>query len=336
MDTLYIRDGYKSKLDILETERAIKLLKDFFERELSNRLNLTRISAPLFVLSDSGLNDDLNGVERPVSFGVLEQGDKQCEIVHSLAKWKRSVLKRYPFSAGQGIYTDMDAIRRDETTDNIHSLYVDQWDWERIIAKSDRNIEFLKQIVKDIYRAFLQTQDMVNKEYGFLQDKLPPEITFVTSQQLLDMYPDKTVKERENIYVKEKKAVFIMQIGGKMSDGTMHDGRAPDYDDWQLNGDLMFYNPIMDSALEMSSMGIRVCEDTLLAQLSERGCLERLKFKFHDDLINRRLPYTIGGGIGQSRMCMFFLEKMHIGEVQASVWPPSVQKICKENNIELL
>ena len=333
---LYKPAGYKSFLDIRETEVAIKKTKDFFESELAKALNLTRVSAPLFVKPDTGLNDNLNGVERPVSFDVKGVGGDTVEVVHSLAKWKRMALKRYGFSLGEGLYTDMNAIRRDEDLDNLHSVYVDQWDWERIISKDERNIETLKDIVKKIYGVFKKTEDYLVTLYPKLQKFLPEEIFFITTQELEDMYPDKTPKERETALAREKKAYFVMQIGDILKSGQKHDGRAPDYDDWGLNGDIVFYYPVLDQAFEVSSMGIRVDEDSLVAQLKKAGCEDRKNYKFHKDLINKELPYTIGGGIGQSRICMFLLGKAHIGEVQASIWPNDMIEECTENNIQLL
>ena len=336
MNMLYKPAGYKSFLDIRETEVAIKKTKDFFESELAKALNLTRVSAPLFVKPDTGLNDNLNGVERPVSFDVKGVGGDTVEVVHSLAKWKRMALKRYGFSLGEGLYTDMNAIRRDEDLDNLHSVYVDQWDWERIISKDERNIETLKDIVKKIYGVFKKTEDYLVTLYPKLQKFLPEEIFFITTQELEDMYPDKTPKERETALAREKKAYFVMQIGDILKSGQKHDGRAPDYDDWGLNGDIVFYYPVLDQAFEVSSMGIRVDEDSLVAQLKKAGCEDRKNYKFHKDLINKELPYTIGGGIGQSRICMFLLGKAHIGEVQASIWPNDMIEECTENNIQLL
>ena len=317
MSQLIIPENYHSDLDIRETEIAIKYVKDYFERELANQLNLTRVSAPLFVEPESGLNDTLNGVERPVSFGVKEQNDKPMEIVHSLAKWKRLALKRYGFHHGEGLYTDMSAIRRDEDTDNLHSIYVDQWDWEKIISKGERNLHTLKTIVRRVYDALRYTEKYMSEKYGYIRPILPDEIKFVTTQELEDRYPDLTPKERENKAAKEYGALFLMQIGGDLASGEPHDGRAPDYDDWKLNGDILVYYPVLDQALELSSMGIRVDEDSLLKQLQIRGCLERAELPFQKALINGELPYTVGGGIGQSRICMFFLRKAHIGEVQA-------------------
>ncbi len=313
-------EGYSPVMNIRETEIAIKSVKDFFERELAKQLNLTRVSAPLFVRPESGLNDNLNGVERPVSFGVKELDDAPMEIVHSLAKWKRLALKRYGFHSGEGLYTDMNAIRRDEEMDNIHSVYVDQWDWERIINKEQRNFHTLKSHVELVYEALRNAELNVAQRYNYVQPILPTEIFFITSQELLDMYPDCTPKEREYNIAKLKGAVFISQIGDVLSNGEKHDGRAPDYDDWSLNGDIIVYYPVLDIALELSSMGIRVDEDALAAQLKKAGCEDRAELSFQKALLNCELPYTIGGGIGQSRICMFLLRKAHIGEVQASVW----------------
>lgn len=336
MSQLMIPKGYVTDLGIRETEIAIKYVKDYFERELANQLNLTRVSAPLFVEPQSGLNDTLNGVERPVSFGVKEQNDKPFEIVHSLAKWKRLALKRYGFLPGEGLYTDMSAIRRDEDTDNIHSVYVDQWDWEKIITKGERNIPTLKNIVRRVYDALRYTEKFLAEKYGYIHPILPDEICFMTTQQLEDMYPDKTPKERELLITREKGAVFLMKIGGNLDSGKPHDGRAPDYDDWKLNGDILVYYPVLDIALELSSMGIRVDEETLLRQLEIRGCMDRAQLPFQRALLNGELPYTVGGGIGQSRICMFFLRKAHIGEVQASVWPEDMIEMCAAAGIHIL
>ena len=326
---------YSPLLDIRHTEVAIKKVKDFFERDLAVQLNLTRVSAPLFVKVGTGLNDTLNGVERPVSFDVLETGE-YVEIVHSLAKWKRNALAYYGFENGEGLYTDMYAIRRDEEADNTHSIYVDQWDWEKIISKEERNIETLKKTVCCVYNALKHTENYIANEYDFVHKFLPEDIFFITTQELEDMYPDKTPKERENLIAKEKKAVFIMQIGGVLKSGEIHDGRAPDYDDWSLNGDIIVYYPVLDMALELSSMGIRVDEETLLKQLEIRNCTERKELPFQKALLEGKLPYTVGGGIGQSRMCMFFLRKAHIGEVQSSVWPEEMKEDCIKNGIRLL
>lgn len=336
MNQLIIPENYCSKLNIRETEVAIKYVKDFFERELANQLNLTRVSAPLFVVPESGLNDTLNGVERPVSFGIKEQGDREAEIVHSLAKWKRYALKRYGFKHGEGLYTDMNAIRRDEDTDNIHSIFVDQWDWEKIIYKDERNFNTLKSTVKKVYKALRNTEKYMSEKYGFINLILPEEIFFMTSQELEDMYPDLTPKEREYNITKLKGAVFVMQIGGELASGEIHDGRAPDYDDWSLNGDILVYYPILDIALELSSMGIRVDEEALKKQLEIRGASDRAKLPFQKALLNGELPYTIGGGIGQSRICMLFLRKAHIGEVQTSLWPDEMTTECEKNQIHLL
>lgn len=336
MKNLIIPDGYQPAINIRETEVAIKDVKDFFERELAKELNLTRVSAPLFVKPESGLNDNLNGVERPVSFGVKEQNDANVEIVHSLAKWKRLALKRYGFSVGEGLYTDMNAIRRDEDTDNIHSIFVDQWDWEKIITKEDRTIETLQTIVKNVYNALKATETFICNKYTYVNPIMPEEIFFITTQELEDMYPDSTPKEREYNIAKLKGAVFIMQIGGTLNSGERHDGRAPDYDDWSLNGDIILYYSVLDIALELSSMGIRVDEETLLKQLEISGCMDRAELPFQKALLNGELPYTIGGGIGQSRICMFFLRKAHIGEVQASIWPDDISEYAMNNGIALL
>ena len=335
MDSSFVPSGYSSLLDVRQTEVAIKKVKDFFERDLAIQLNLTRVSAPLFVRSDSGLNDTLNGVERPVAFDMKDY-DGEVEIVQSLAKWKRQALCAYGFEPGEGLYTDMNAIRRDEDTDNIHSVFVDQWDWEKIITADDRNADTLKTAVRAIYSSLRHTERYIAEEYDFVGKFLPDDISFVTTQELEDMYPDLTPKERENEIARQKGAVFIMQIGGKLRSGDIHDGRAPDYDDWSLNGDIVVYYPLLDMAFELSSMGIRVDAEALMRQLEERGCPERASLPFQKALLNNELPLTMGGGIGQSRMCMFFLRKAHVGEVQASVWPESTVKMCGENGIHLL
>ena len=334
MSKVMIPKGYRSFLNFRQTELAIKKVKDFFERDLSVQLNLLRVSAPLFVSPESGLNDNLNGVERTVRFDLL--CGQEVEIVQSLAKWKRYALQMYDFQPGEGLYTDMNAIRRDEETDNIHSVYVDQWDWEKIITKEQRTMKTLKDAVNCIYQALHHTENYIVNEYSFIGKLLPEEITFITAQELEDRYPDKTAKEREYLAAKEYGAIFLSQIGGKLKSGKPHDGRAPDYDDWTLNGDIIVYYPILDIALELSSMGVRVDEDALRAQLKERGCTEREKLAFHKALLNGELPYTIGGGIGQSRLCMFFLRKAHIGEVQSSYWTPEEIKVCEENGVYLL
>ncbi|MCR4840804.1 MAG: aspartate--ammonia ligase [Lachnospiraceae bacterium] len=334
--SIIIPEGYKSSLDVKETQVAIKRVKDFFQRELITQLNLTRVSAPLFVDKNSGLNDNLNGVERPVGFDILEQKGSEMEIVQSLAKWKRLALKKYGFKPGEGLYTDMNAIRRDEDTDNIHSVYVDQWDWEKVINKEDRNTDTLKDTVKSVYEALRVTEKYMANKYNYVDCFLPEEITFVSSEELEDKYPDKTPKEREYIAAKENGAVFIMKIGDKLKSGEPHDGRAPDYDDWQLNGDIIVYYPVLDIALELSSMGIRVSEQSLAEQLEKAGCPERAELPFQKALLNGELPYTIGGGIGQSRICMFFLRKAHLGEVQASAWKAEDLAYAKERGVEFL
>ncbi len=334
--TLILPDRYSPVLDLMETQLAIKELKDHFERILAATLRLTRVSAPLFVLPETGLNDDLSGTERPVSFGIGEDNDRPCQVVQSLAKWKRAALADYGFAAGTGLYTDMNAIRRDEETDNLHSLYVDQWDWEKVIGREDRSEEYLKETVRCIYRAFVSAQGHINALFPKLHSKLPNEIAFISSQELLDLYPDKTPKERENAFLREHGAACITQIGWPLSDGKPHDGRAPDYDDWDLNADILFYNEILDCAYEISSMGIRVDERSMPLQLKAAGCMERMERTYHKDLMAGRLPLTIGGGIGQSRLCMFYLEKAHIGEVQASVWPEQEKTACREHGIRLL
>ena len=326
---------YTPKLTLIQTERALKEIKTIFEKELSEALNLTRISAPLFVSRESGLNDDLNGVERPVSFDVKATGEV-AEVVHSLAKWKRYALAKYRFGVRFGLYTDMNAIRRDEDLDNLHSIYVDQWDWEAVIRRDDRTIEFLQATVKKIYAALQATAHAICTEYPALDNYLSDEIGFVTTQRLEDMYPDLTPKQRETAYVREHGSTFVMQIGGKLRSGKKHDGRAPDYDDWSLNGDIILYYPVLDCAFEVSSMGIRVDEKSLVSQLKEENCLGRLEYPFHKALEAGELPLTMGGGIGQSRLCMFLLNKMHIGEVQVSLWDEKTQKYCEENNIPLM
>jgi len=331
-----IPSDYSSPLDIRETEKAIKTIKDYFEHDLANQLNLTRVSAPLFVRPQSGMNDNLNGTERPVAFDVRSMDGEVVEVVHSLAKWKRVALKRYGFSVGEGLYTDMNAIRRDEEADNLHSIYVDQWDWEVIIAKEDRNEETLKSTVRKIYQTLKDTESLVNQCYPMILKTLPTDIFFITSQELEDRYPKLSPKDREDAICKEKKAVFIMKIGGLLNSGIKHDGRAPDYDDWTLNGDIIVWFNTLERAFELSSMGIRVDETALDKQLSEAGMNNRRTLLFHLDLLNGNLPYTIGGGIGQSRLCMFFLQKAHIGEVQASVWSDEMITICGKANINLL
>ena len=326
---------YQSKLSLLETEAAIKLVKDTFETFLSGELFLTRVSAPLFVLKSQGLNDNLNGVERPVAFDILETGEI-VEVVQSLAKWKRYALGMYGFEPGKGLYTDMNAIRRDEICDALHSIYVDQWDWERVIQAEDRTVDFLQGIVKKIYTSILDTANRVRLLYPVLESSLPEEITFVTSQELEDEYPALSPDQREFETVKKFGAIFVMQIGAKMKSGIKHGSRAPDYDDWLLNGDIVVYNPVLDCGFELSSMGIRVDKTSLLSQLRTENLEDRLSLPFHKMLIEGKLPLTIGGGIGQSRLCMLLLNKAHIGEVHASVWPEQMREDCLNNNIVLL
>ena len=332
---LIIPKNYNPVLDLRDTEIAIKLVKDFFETELARALNLTRVSAPIMVTPQSGLNDNLNGVERPVSFDILETGET-AEIVHSLAKWKRQALKTYGFRPGEGLYTDMNAIRRDEVTDNIHSIFVDQWDWERIITPEERNEATLRDIVKKIYLTLRKTEGFVCAHYPHIKPELPDRIAFVSTQELEDRYPGLTPKQREYEAVREHGAVFLMGVGGALRSGKIHDGRAPDYDDWSLNGDILLYDPLLDISLEVSSMGIRVDPEALRRQLAVRGCEERAELPFQKALLNGELPLTIGGGIGQSRMCVYLLRKAHVGEVQASLWPEDVVEACRAANIQLL
>ena len=336
MKNLQIPNGYKSSLTLKETQKAIKLIKDTFQVTLSDALNLDRITAPIIVTSDSGINDDLNGVERKVTFDIKEIDNCSCEVVQSLAKWKRMALYRYGYEAGKGIYTDMNAIRRDDDLDNIHSVFVDQWDWERIITKEERNVEFLKEIVRRIVRAIAFTCDRVKYRFPQVNTRISDNVYFITTQELEDMYPDMTGKERENEITKQFKTVFIMQIGNVLKSGKKHDGRAPDYDDWTLNGDLLIWNDVLDSALEISSMGIRVDDKALNNQLKITNHEDRKKFKYHSMILNNELPLTIGGGIGQSRLCMLLLQKAHIGEVQVSVWSNEMIDECNKNGIILL
>ena len=336
MEKFIIPKDYHSELNLHDTQIAIKTVKDFFQNLLSQRLNLSRVSAPLFVDPDSGLNDNLNGVERPVTFDIKEQNGREAEVVQSLAKWKRYALKKYGFSYGEGLYTDMVAIRRDEDTDNIHSIFVDQWDWEKIIKKDERTIATLMDTVKVVYKCLRKTEKYMAIQYDYIEEILPHDIFFVTTQELADMFPDNTPKEREYYIAKAKGAVCIMKIGDVLENGERHDGRAPDYDDWDLNGDIIVYYPVLDIALELSSMGIRVDKKALLSQLKKAGCEERKDLPFQKAIINEELPYTIGGGIGQSRICMFFLRKAHIGEVQSSLWPEDMIAQCEENGIQLL
>ena len=336
MEKFIIPKDYHSELNLHDTQIAIKTVKDFFQNLLSQRLNLSRVSAPLFVDPDSGLNDNLNGVERPVTFDIKEQNGREAEVVQSLAKWKRYALKKYGFSYGEGLYTDMNAIRRDEITDNIHSIFVDQWDWEKIIKKDERTIATLMDTVKIVYKCLRKTEKYMAIQYDYIEEILPHDIFFVTTQELADMFPDNTPKEREYYIAKAKGAVCIMKIGDVLENGERHDGRAPDYDDWSLNADIVVYYPVLDIALELSSMGIRVDKKALLSQLKKAGCEERKDLPFQKAIINEELPYTIGGGIGQSRICMFFLRKAHIGEVQSSLWPENMIAQCEENGVQLL
>lgn len=336
MERLIIPKDYESELNLHDTQIAIKTVKDFFQGLLAQRLHLTRVSAPLFVDPATGLNDNLNGYERPVSFGIKEQNEKCAEVVHSLAKWKRYALKKYGFALEEGIYTDMNAIRRDEDTDNIHSIFVDQWDWEKVIRKEDRNLEYLKDTVRTVYKCLRKTEQYMAIQYDFIDLILPKDIFFITTQELEDMFPDNTPKEREYYIAKAKGAVCIMQIGDELESGERHDGRAPDYDDWSLNADIIVYYPVLDIALELSSMGIRVDRKALLEQLEKSGCTDRMELPFQKSVIKEELPYTIGGGIGQSRICMFFLRKAHIGEVQSSIWPEDIVEQCEINGIKLL
>ncbi len=335
MGKLIIPQGYKPALDLHDTQVAIKTVKDFFQTQLTQRLNLLRVSAPLIVDPDSGLNDNLNGVERPVSFDIKESGE-MAEVVHSLAKWKRYALGKYGFTYGEGLYTDMNAIRRDEETDNIHSIFVDQWDWEKIIAREERTIDTLKSVVRNVYSALCKTEKYMSIQYDYIEESLPKDIFFIGTDELLAMYPDKTAKEREYLITKEHGAVCLMKIGDKLANGEPHDGRAPDYDDWELNADILVYYPVLDIALELSSMGIRVDEKSLASQLKKAGCEERADLPFQKAILNGELPLTVGGGIGQSRICMFFLRKAHIGEVQSSIWPEDEAAACAKAGIVLL
>ena len=336
MSKLCTPKNYKSELNLYETQVAIKTVKDFFQSLLAERLHLLRVSAPLFVDPSSGLNDNLNGVERPVTFDIKYQDGRDAEIVHSLAKWKRYALKKYGFKPGEGLYTDMNAIRRDEEADNIHSIYVDQWDWEKIITKEERTIDTLKKVVKTVYKVLRKTEKYMSIHYDYIEEILPHDIFFITTKELEEMFPDYTPKEREYYITKAKGAVCIMQIGDVLENGEPHDGRAPDYDDWALNADIIVYYPVLDIALELSSMGIRVDKEALLSQLEKAGCPERAELPFQKSIINEVLPYTFGGGIGQSRICMFLLRKAHIGEVQCSLWPEETMKEAEEYGLQLL
>ena len=345
MSYLFKPKDYKPILNLQQTELGITKIKDFFQTNLSAELRLRRVTAPLFVLRGTGINDDLNGTERAVNFPIMDMGDMRAEVVHSLAKWKRMTLGDYEVEDGYGIYTDMNAIRADEELGNIHSLYVDQWDWERVMTAEERNIEFLKKIVNQIYATFLRTEYLVSESFPEIKPCLPPEITFIHAEDLLLMNPDKTPKERETEFTKKHKAVFIMGIGGLLSNGEKHDGRAPDYDDWStiaenglpgLNGDIILWNPVLEIAFEISSMGIRVDKEALLRQLEIENKQDRLEMYFHKRLVDGNLPLSIGGGIGQSRLCMFFLRKAHIGEIQASIWPEDMIAECKAHDIHII
>ncbi|MBM6990895.1 MAG: aspartate--ammonia ligase [Mobilibacterium timonense] len=336
MSKVIIPEGYQPILDQRETQRAIKKVKDYFQQELAYGLQLRRVTAPLFVFPESGLNDTLNGYERRVEFTIKDMNEAKVEVVQSLAKWKRMALGKYGVEPGKGIYTDMNAIRRDEEMDNLHSVYVDQWDWEKVITKEQRTEEYLEETVRTIYNAIKNLSDYVNRLYRDIQNEIPNEITFITSQELEDAYPDKTPKERESIVAEKYGAVFIKKIGGVLASGEKHDGRAPDYDDWELNGDIILWNDILQEAFEISSMGIRVDAEAMKRQLEIDGKLDRLEMPFHKGVIDGTIPLSIGGGIGQSRLCMYFLRKAHIGEVQVSVWPEDMIKECAENNIFLL
>lgn len=345
MPKLFIPKGYKPLLDLRETEMGIHYIKDFFQQNLSAELRLRRVTAPLFVLQGTGLNDDLNGVERPVSFPIRDLGDRRAEVVHSLAKWKRVTLADYKIGCGYGIYTDMNAIRSDEELDNVHSLYVDQWDWEMVMDPADRDLDFLKQVVTRIYGAMRRTEYIVCEHYPQITPQLPDEIRFVHAEDLAEQYPDLSPKEREDAVTRQYGAVFIIGIGGALKNGEPHDGRAPDYDDWStptpggrhgLNGDILVWNEVLGRSFELSSMGIRVDKEALLRQLEIRGAQDRAGLYFHRRLLGGELPQSIGGGIGQSRLCMFYLRKAHIGEIQASIWPDEMRRRCAEASIPLI
>jgi len=345
MSKLFLPKSYVPLLNLQQTEKAIKLLKDFVESNLSAELRLKRVTAPLFVLKGTGLNDDLNGVERAVTFPIKDMDEARAEIVHSLAKWKRMMLAEYRIATGYGLYTDMNAIRADEELDNLHSLYVDQWDWELSMAKENRSLDYLKQMVIKIFHVLKRTEYFIYENYPELEPILPDDITFVHSEELLAMYPDKTPKEREHLITQKHGIVFIIGIGGRLANGEPHDGRAPDYDDWTtptvngycgLNGDLLLWNPVLECSVEISSMGVRVDREAMLRQLAIRHTEDRQNLMFHQKLLNGELPQSIGGGIGQSRLCMYYLRKAHIGETQASIWPQEMIGQCRENNIILV
>ena len=335
MSKVFLPEGYTMPLSVYEMQRAIEFIKSNFQVNLSNALNLRRVSAPLYVDENSGLNDNLSGKERPVTFDIPDVG-VNAQVVHSLAKWKRLALKRYGFHPGKGLFTDMNAIRRDEEVDNIHSIYVDQWDWEKIITEEDRTVDYLKRTVRDIVGAICETAEALNVAFPSLKTKLKREVTFVTSQELEDRWPELTGKEREHAICRECGTVFLMQIGRKLKSGQPHDGRAPDYNDWDLNGDILFWNPILQQSFEMSSMGIRVNPESLDRQLTEAGCDERRKLPFHQMLLNNQLPLTMGGGIGQSRLCMLMIGTCHIGEVQSSLWDEATRTACEDAGVLLL
>ena len=333
---LIIPENYDPVLDLRQTQEAIKYIRDTFQKEIGRALQLSRISAPLFVPKSSGLNDNLNGVETPVSFIIPQMPHEEIEVVHSLAKWKRMALKKYGFKMHEGLYTNMNAIRKDEEVDNLHSYYVDQWDWEKIISKEERNEETLKRHVLKIFKVIKHMEHEVWYKYPHAVNRLPDKIHFFTSQELEDRYPDLTPTERETAMCKEYGCIFVMGVGKKLKSGIKHDGRAPDYDDWDLNGDILFWFEPLKCALEISSMGIRVDEDSLVKQLETENCLDRLQLPYHQQIMNKELPYTIGGGIGQSRLCMLLLKKAHVGEVQASIWPQEMIDECSKHNINLL
>jgi len=333
---LIIPENYDPVLDIRQTQQAIKFIRDTFQKEFGKEMNLERVSAPLFVPKSSGLNDNLSGVERPVSFDIKSIKSENVEVVQSLAKWKRLALWEYGFKAGEGLYTNMNAIRRDEDLDNLHSCYVDQWDWEKVIEKSERNDQMLEDTVRTIFKVIKHMEHQVWYKYPDAVKHLPDDIYFIYSEELLSLYPDKTPKERENLIAKEKGCVFIKRIGAKLSNGEPHDKRAPDYDDWELNGDILFWFDWLDCALEISSMGIRVDEESLAKQLKISGCEDRSKLPYHSKLLKGELPYTIGGGIGQSRLCMLLLNRAHVGEVQSSIWPKEMIETCEKSKIRLL
>ena len=335
MSKVYIPQDYHTPLSVYEMQRAIEFIKSNFQVNLSNALNLRRVSAPLFVDENSGLNDNLNGVERPVSFDIPDVGTN-AQVVHSLAKWKRLALKRYDFKVGKGLFTDMNAIRRDEEVDNLHSVYVDQWDWEKVISAEDRNVAYLKRTVRDIVAAVSETSSALNVAFPSLRTKLPSEVFFITTQELEDLYPDLTPKQREDEICKKKGVVFLMQIGKILKSGIKHDGRAPDYDDWELNGDILYWNEVLGHAFEISSMGIRVDPKSLDSQLTIAGCDDRRVLPFHKMLLNGELPLTMGGGIGQSRLCMLLIGTAHIGEVQVSLWDEATRKTCEDAGVTLL